>query len=225
MSLPSAGPRKMPIQARSRRMVEAILDAAADVLTERGHAATSTNLVAERAGVSVGSLYQYFPNKAALIAALHARHSRQMAQVIAGVLSGATRGSLRHQIEALVRALIAAHLVEPRLHQVLERERPFFEGPDTPPAPPTPTSPDVAAPPDTDHDHDADHDVFLRVHQLLERHREEIQPRDLKLATWVIQRIVETLVHAAVIEPPAGFSVQALERAIVDAVMGYLGSR
>ena len=62
--------------------------------------------MAERAGVSVGSLYQYFPNKEALVAALHERHSRQMAQVIAGVLGGATRGSLRHQIEALVRALM-----------------------------------------------------------------------------------------------------------------------
>ena len=75
-------PRKAPRQARSQATVKAILDAAARVLVERGYAATTTNLVAERAGVSVGSLYQYFPNKDALIAALHDRHAREMNEVI-----------------------------------------------------------------------------------------------------------------------------------------------
>jgi AcrR family transcriptional regulator len=71
-------PRKRPSQSRSAATVKAILDATARILVERGYAATSTNAVAERAGVSVGSLYQYFPNKDALIAALHTRHIEQM---------------------------------------------------------------------------------------------------------------------------------------------------
>ena len=66
--------RKLPVQERSRRTVEAILDAAARLFVERGYAATTTNHVAEAAGVSVGSLYQYFPSKDALVVALDLRH-------------------------------------------------------------------------------------------------------------------------------------------------------
>jgi AcrR family transcriptional regulator len=67
-------PRKRPVQHRSRRTVARILDAAAEVLAERGYTATTTNAVAERAGVSIGSLYQYLPNKEALLVALAERH-------------------------------------------------------------------------------------------------------------------------------------------------------
>jgi len=99
-------PRKSPRQARSQATVEAILDAAARVLVDRGYAATNTNLVAERAGVSVGSLYQYFPNKDALITALHSRHSLQVNEVIDRVIEG----------------LVESHRVEAGLHRVLETQ-------------------------------------------------------------------------------------------------------
>ncbi|MBB2487842.1 TetR family transcriptional regulator [Mitsuaria sp. WAJ17] len=199
-----AGPRKIPSQARSRRMVDAILEAAAGVLAERGYAGTSTNLVAERAGVSVGSVYQYFPNKDSLVAALHERHAGQMYQVIEAVLGTGQRGNLRSQVEAMVRALMAAHMVEPRLHRVLEQELPFFEVPKA-------------------NDSPSDRGIFSRVQQLLEQHRADIVPQDIQLAAWVIQRIIESMVHAAVIEPPLGFSMPEIERSIVDAVLGYLG--
>ncbi len=68
-------PRKVPKQARSLATVSAIVEAAARILEEEGHAGFSTNAVAERAGVSVGSLYQYFPSKAALIGALVLRET------------------------------------------------------------------------------------------------------------------------------------------------------
>jgi AcrR family transcriptional regulator len=71
---PSAEPRKRPRQERSRRMVERILDAAARIFEERGYRATTTNDVAEAAHVSVGSLYQYFANKDALLVGLAERH-------------------------------------------------------------------------------------------------------------------------------------------------------
>lgn len=67
-------PRKRPVQRRSRETVARILDAAAEVFAERGYTAATTNAVAERAGVSVGSLYQYLPNKEALLVALAERH-------------------------------------------------------------------------------------------------------------------------------------------------------
>jgi len=67
-------PRKSPLQERSRRTVERILDAAARIFHEQGYAGATTNDIADEADVSVGSLYQYFPNKDALLVALTKRH-------------------------------------------------------------------------------------------------------------------------------------------------------
>src|SRR6185369_17163863 len=67
-------PRKRPRQDRSRATVDSILEATARVLVKRGFDGLTTNLVAETAGVSVGSLYQYFPNKEALVSALIEKH-------------------------------------------------------------------------------------------------------------------------------------------------------
>ncbi|WP_234013940.1 helix-turn-helix domain-containing protein [Cronobacter dublinensis] len=65
---PAAAPRKLPRQARSRALVEAIIEATARIFERAGPAACTTNAVAEKAGVSIGSLYQYFPNRRALTA-------------------------------------------------------------------------------------------------------------------------------------------------------------
>jgi AcrR family transcriptional regulator len=75
--------RRSPVQGRAKQTVERILDAAAHVFGERGYSAT-TNEVAERAGVSIGSLYQYFRDKDALLVALHARHLDQIGQTLLG---------------------------------------------------------------------------------------------------------------------------------------------
>ncbi|MEE2732345.1 MAG: TetR/AcrR family transcriptional regulator [Pseudomonadota bacterium] len=73
--------RKMPKQKRSREMVERLLDATATTLAERGLEDTTTNHIAETAGVSIGSLYQYFPDKEALLEALMERVSVKVANV------------------------------------------------------------------------------------------------------------------------------------------------
>src|SRR5450830_1497659 len=109
-------PRKEPRQARSKAMVDTILDAMARVLVERGYA--NTNLVAEAAGISVGSLYQYFPNKDALIFALRERHVARMLHLFEEVVAKMDEsGSLESDFEALIEALVAAHLVEPELNR------------------------------------------------------------------------------------------------------------
>jgi AcrR family transcriptional regulator len=69
-------PRKSASQKRSRVTVDTLLEATARVLVKQGYDRASTNRIAATAGVSIGSLYQYFPNKEALVAALVARHSR-----------------------------------------------------------------------------------------------------------------------------------------------------
>ncbi len=70
----SVTPRKPPIQKRSRETVEVILEAATQVFIQMRYSAGTTNRIAERAGVSIGSLYQYFPNKDAIPASLAERH-------------------------------------------------------------------------------------------------------------------------------------------------------
>jgi len=62
------------------------------------------------------------------------------------------------------------------------------------------------------------------MRHLLELHRAEIAQQDRDLATYVVLRIMESLVHAMALEPPAGFDAKQLEQAVVDAVMGYLAT-
>lgn len=199
---PLPQPRRVPRQARSRALVEAILEATARVLAEHGYAGTNTNLVAERAGVSVGSVYQYFPNKDSLVTALHERHAAQMHAAIEEALAGGRAADLRGCLAAIVHALLKAHQVAPELHRVLEKEFPFFDAPrDQSPA---------------------DRGIHQRVRRLLEDHRPAVVPQNLDLATWVVLQTMESLVHAAVIPPGTPHPVAEVEHAIVEVLTGYL---
>ena len=94
-------PRKSPRQARSADTVETILAAATRVLERESLAGFNTNRVAEVAGVSVGSLYQYFPNKSALIAALIDRQQSALAQAIEDCVAAHEGRSLLDALYAL----------------------------------------------------------------------------------------------------------------------------
>lgn len=183
-------------------MVDAILQASARVLVERGYAAMSTNVVAQCAGVSVGSLYQYFPNKESLLVALHARHAQQMAHSIEGILSSPGDSGLRGEIARLVRAAMAAHEVEPQLHRLLENERPFFDS-------------SYSAP-------DFEGDIHRYIQRLLADHPHEVEHPDLVMAAWMTMRMTESLVHTAILHPPRDLDVSRIELAIVDAIHAFL---
>jgi AcrR family transcriptional regulator len=117
--------RKSPRQVRSRATIDAILDAAAHILGERGWTGLTTNAAAEIAGVSIGSLYQYFPNKLALVEAVRRRHFDD----VLGVLNKAADETLtrKRRIEALVDGMIAVHSRYPAAHRVLLEESPRGE--------------------------------------------------------------------------------------------------
>ena len=121
----SPGLRKQPRQARSRATVDVIVEAGARVLAEDGWAAFTTNKVAARAGASIGSLYQYFPDKLSLIDAIRRRHLDDCLGALRRIVVDQT--SPTHFVEAWVDALIAAHTIHPRLHRVLLDEAPNFE--------------------------------------------------------------------------------------------------
>jgi AcrR family transcriptional regulator len=117
-------PRKNPRQARAVATREAIIEAAARIVAESGLAGFNTNAVAERAGVSIGSLYQYFPNKDALMVALIARQqARQIDAVVtaAGALSGSTAG-LDDTVRLLVQAAMQHHREDALLASAIDHE-------------------------------------------------------------------------------------------------------
>jgi AcrR family transcriptional regulator len=120
----SAAPRKQPVQKRSRQTVAAILQASAQVLVSNGYDRTTTNLVAEKAGVSIGSLYEYFPNKEALVAALASAHVEELVERVDTVLLGHDDGIPSSVVAALLRAGLDAHRINPPLHKVLMEQVP-----------------------------------------------------------------------------------------------------
>lgn len=193
-------PRKRPLQQRAIAMVDAILDASARILVERGYAGLNTNAVARLAGVSIGSLYQYFPSKEALLVALQTRHAMDMGAALAALLQQPDGGGLDSAIARLVRAAVAAHEVAPALHRVLEKELPFFE----------------------EGSELVGKDVHRHILALLTLYRDEIAQPNLQLAAWMTMRMTEALVHAAVLEAPAGFDPGEIEAAVSGAILAFL---
>lgn len=107
-------PRKLPTQERSRATVDAIMQAATYILVKFGWERLTTNAIAERAGVNIGSLYQYFPNKQAIIAELQRRHVLQTREILSKALPQVSeQRSLREALTLLVVAMIDEHRVAP----------------------------------------------------------------------------------------------------------------
>ena len=109
-SLPILEPRKSPIQARSTASVDAILEATLQVLLQLGKERLTTTKVALRAGVSVGTLYQYFPNKSALLQAALRRHMTEVYEAIDLVAKQQQGAPLRQMVTALINAFFAAKM-------------------------------------------------------------------------------------------------------------------
>lgn len=120
-------PRKMPRQGRSAETVRAIIEAAARILERDGLGAFTTNAVAERAGVSIGSLYQYFPGKEALIGALIVRETSLLIAECEAAVAGV---SGREALKGIIVAAVIHQLRRPALARLLDLEEarlPFDE--------------------------------------------------------------------------------------------------
>jgi len=201
---PAAQPRKIPTQARSKRLVASILEATARILRDEGAEAASTNRVAKVAGVSVGSLYQYFPNKESLILALAQEHSAdQIARL--GALIG--EGSAAAGPEAVVRRYVAAsievHKQDPQLHLALTTAM-VTRGLGRALA-----------------DHRA---ARTLVQGYLETHRAELDVPNPHHAAWILVTTVDMLIHTALFEDPALLDDPTMEEEIVRLVLRYVGA-
>lgn len=121
-----AVPRKRPLQSRAVATVAAIIEAAAHILEKDGLDGYSTNAIAERAGVSIGSLYQYFPNKDAITRALIARESRTLLEAVATI---APSEDWRATITDMIRAAVDHQLRHPGLARLIDLVESRLTGP------------------------------------------------------------------------------------------------
>lgn len=193
--------RKTPRQARSQAMVEAILDATARILARDGREAANTNAIAREAGVSIGSLYQYFPNREAIIAALVQRHGHRIHAIVAGA-DEPPPADLAEAATRLVAAVFVAHRLDPALHHALDHDF----GPD-------------------DHGHAAPSTrsaVIERMQRLPAAVRARIRGLDDDVTPVVVSEIAHSLAHAALVHAHGPVDEAALERHAVQAVLAYL---
>jgi AcrR family transcriptional regulator len=111
--------RREPKQQRSRQTVDCVLAAVQLVVKRHGTQAITTNRIAEAAGVSVGSLYQYFPDKRAIFSALHDRHVDDVRQVIGQTTAAYASAPLQEFTGELVRGLVNVHVDAAELHDIV----------------------------------------------------------------------------------------------------------
>jgi AcrR family transcriptional regulator len=197
-------PRKAPKQRRSKATVAAILEATARVLKEEGYERASTNRIAKVAGVSIGSLYQYFPSKEALVLALVQQHCEAMLELLTQSAAALSEAPLAVAVRSYVRSMLAAHAVDPVLHQVLVTEVLHLG---------------------LDYVHSMEARARDIVRAYLERRQHEILPRDLDVAAFVLVASVEATTHRAVLERPEYLRSPSLEDEICALVLRYLTGR
>ena len=176
---PLTAPRKHASQERSRATVDALVEATARLLVRVGFDKASTNRIAEEAGVSVGSLYQYYPGKEALVAAVIDRHNRDLMQVVRAALAGVASLPIENAVRKLVAVAIDAHRIEPRLHRVLAEQIPR-----------TGRLEKVAT---------FNREYYALFKAYLEDHKDELRAVDLELAAFVCVTSIEALTHTAVL--------------------------
>ncbi|MCG8493997.1 MAG: TetR/AcrR family transcriptional regulator [Sneathiellales bacterium] len=117
---PLLEPRKRPTQSRSEATFDAILEAAARILESEGLNSLNTNLVAEKAGVSIGTLYQYFPTKEVILAELSLRMRRDLLGKISAIIENRKKDTLEEVFNQLIKVAIDRLFDRPRLARVLD---------------------------------------------------------------------------------------------------------
>jgi len=173
------------------------------VMQRDGVDAVTTNRIARAAGVSVGSVYQYFPDKRAIFAALHDRHVERIGAILDRTVVAHAASSLEDTVRALIAAMIEAHASEPTLHELLSSQ----------------------LPPGADGARALDGRLgrALRV-AVTSRARERQPARDVDRHLFVLVHVIEALAHGAVSRRPPRLSIAAATDEAVRAVMAYLRS-
>jgi len=193
--------RRQPQQRRARQTVDAVLEAVVRIVKRGGIQAVTTNRVAEVAGVSIGSLYQYFPDKQALFLALHKRHIEEIDHRINRTMIENAHSPLDKLIRAMIDAMVDAHAADPRLSGAIFSEIP--------------------------HRPEGTQDFSVRLHRtfrlVLASQARDIKRRsNLDTIVFVVANMIDSLAHSAALRRPHGLSLPAAKEEAVRAVLAYL---
>ncbi|TDC97074.1 TetR/AcrR family transcriptional regulator [Actinomadura sp. 7K507] len=195
-------PRKQPGQQRALDTRERLLAAAARVFSEYGYAAGTTNRIAEAAGHSIGSLYQYFPNKDAILVELATAHAREGIAAVQQHMDGVPLPeSLEGKIRLFVRAAADNHRDDPALHRVLFEQAP--------------------RPPELlEFLHTAEQNAITAATALLTADP-EVTVTDIPMAARLVVNTIESLVHRVYVNGPPEDS-DRFENELVNMLTRYL---
>jgi AcrR family transcriptional regulator len=195
--------RKEPRQARAQATVGAILEATVQILDREGLEAATMAHIAEVAGVSVGSIYQYYSHRDAILNALQDREfSRSLALVQELLADGNLPQSPEQTVTAVVRGLASLYRASPGLHRVLTME-----------------GLRVAK---ADRVHAFDLRVIEVVRHFLLATSAPMRPKNIEAAAFVVVQAVRATMLACLLERPPGLDEQTLIREVVDLVLCYL---
>lgn len=194
--------RKSPQQSRSRVTVEAILDGAIRVLEQEGSLALTTTRIAQAAGVSVGTLYQYFPNRKSILDALQEREFQRTLSMMQEVMIDSQPGSTDELARAVIRGLFRLYGAAPELHRVLVIEGLVGEAPEQ-----------VKA---------FDLRMVSLVRSVLTGARLTCRRKNVDAAAFVAYQSVRAAMMAHLLESPPGIDEAALTDELADLLHRYL---
>jgi AcrR family transcriptional regulator len=199
-------PRRRPVQERSLATVSAILGAAAQVFERHGYAAGTTNRIAERAGVSIGTVYQYFPNKDAILVALVHQHLAESTAALQPHLDRLNSGAgFDDVLPGIVQAMVAMHALAPGLHRVLFEE--------------------TQLPPTLRVELNELEDQLVDMAAQAIAADPSTAPDDPSVTARVVISAIEGLTHRLVLRPPPGITPDAIAHEITALVRAYLRIR
>ena len=185
---------RLPKQDRSRSTVDSVIEATAQILSREGRERLTTNRVAEVAGVSIGTVYQYFGDKEALLAELGRRYEERFLERLVESLGRLGALPLREAVPAFVRFIAEMHAENPRLHNEI--------------APSVPSEQRRTL------------SSFTRAY--FEAHREELRPEDLDLAAYLAVETGEALVHGTALREPERLRDERFLEEVSELLLRYL---
>jgi len=193
--------RRQPQQRRARETVEAVLEAVVRIVKRNGIKAVTTNRVAEVAGVSIGSVYQYFPDKRAMFVALHQRHIEEVDRLVNRTVVEHADAPVAELIWAITGALVDAHADDCEFSRVIFSQIP--------------------------HRPEGTQDFAVRLHgmfrlALASKNRELKRHGDLDKTVFIVTNMIDSLAHGVALRRPPRLSLAAAKEEAVRAIMAYL---
>lgn len=175
-------PRKTATQDRARFTINAIMEAAAHILRKEGYSRLNTNYIATQAGISIGSLYQYFPNKETIIVELRQQHFKKARDEMLKAYQQIEGLSFEAASRLLLETTIKVHQIDPELHRLISTQIPQLY---------------------LSEDDNSSDSVRKILEQFFYAYKKSLRPNlDIPLAAHISYQLVVSVTHTAVIDEP-----------------------